>query len=228
MLPHERIIVALDVPERDKTIELAKKLAGKVGMVKIGLESFIAHGPDLVREIVDCGTDVFLDLKIHDIPRTAGAAARQASQTGAKLLTIHGAGGADMVRSARDAALDSTEILAVTILTSLDHDATQAIGYGGSVADAAHRLAGLALGNGADGLVCSAHELERLSALGGHRVVPGIRPLGSGHGDQKRVATPEQAVSWGASWLVIGRPIVQAEDPVAAAVAIAESLGGPS
>jgi len=228
MLPHERIIVALDIPERDKTIELAKRLAGKVGMVKIGLESFIAHGPDLVREIVDGGTDVFLDLKIHDIPRTAGAAAREASQTGAKLLTIHGSGGGEMVRAARDAALETTDILAVTILTSLDQGAVDAIGYEGSVADAAHRLAGLALENGADGLVCSALELERLGTLGGHRVVPGIRPAGSSHGDQKRVATPEEAVSWGASWLVIGRPIVQAEDPVEAAVAIAKSLGASS
>jgi len=167
-------------------------------------------------------------LKLHDIPRTAGASAREASQTGAKLLTIHAAGGGEMVRAARDAALDSTDILAVTILTSLDHDATQAIGYEGSVADAAHRLAGLALENGADGLVCSAHELERLSGLAGHRVVPGIRPKGSGHGDQKRVATPAQALAWGASWLVIGRPIVQADNPVAAAVAIAESLGAQS
>ena len=228
MLPHERIIVALDIPERDKTIALAKSLAGKVGMVKIGLESFIAHGPDLVREIVDGGTDVFLDLKIHDIPRTAGAAAREASKIGAKLLTIHGSGGGEMVRAARDAALDTTDILAVTILTSLDQSAVDGIGYEGTVADAAHRLAGLALENGADGLVCSAHELERLSGLGGHRVVPGIRPAGSSHGDQKRVATPEQAVKWGASWLVIGRPIVQADDPVAAAEAIAQSLGAAS
>ena len=228
MLPHERIIVALDIPERDKTIALAKSLAGKVGMVKIGLESFIAHGPDLVREIVDGGTDVFLDLKIHDIPRTAGAAAREASKTGAKLLTIHGSGGGEMVRAARDEALDTTDILAVTILTSLDQAAVDGIGYEGTVADAAHRLAGLALENGADGLVCSAHELERLSALGGHRVVPGIRPAGSSHGDQKRVATPEQAVAWGASWLVIGRPIVQADDPIAAAEAIAQSLGATS
>lgn len=224
MMPHQRIIVALDLPDRAETIALAKRLASHVGMVKIGLEGFIAHGPDLVREIRDAGIEVFLDLKIHDIPRTAGAAVRQASKLGARLLTVHAAGGAEMVRSASEEAGENTSVVAVTLLTSLDEQAAQEIGYGDSLEDATHRLASLALNNGADGVVCSARELTRLSDLGGLRVVPGIRPQGSAHADQKRVATPAEALAGGATWLVIGRPIVHAPDPVAAALRIAQSL----
>ena len=219
-----RLIVALDLPERERIVDFAKRLGPEVGMVKIGLEAFIAHGPDLVREIVDAGAKVFLDLKVHDIPRTAAAAVRQASTLGASLLTIHRAGGAEMIRASKVEAHNGLEILAVTVLTSFDEDGLAALGYREGVSGTVRRLAELSLENGADGLVCSSHELELLGDLGGHRVVPGIRPAGAAHGDQKRVATPSEAVKRGASWIVVGRPIVQSDDPVAASRAIVAEL----
>ncbi|MEM6731429.1 MAG: orotidine-5'-phosphate decarboxylase [Myxococcota bacterium] len=220
-----RIIVALDVPERERTLELATALAPEVAMVKIGLESFIAHGPSLVTDLRDAGTEVFLDLKLHDIPRTVGAAAREASSLGARLLTVHAAGGGEMIRAARDAAGSETLIIAVTVLTSLDQNAVEQVGFVGTVEDTVFRLAELSLGAGANGLVSSALELPALSSLSGVRVVPGVRPKGSAAGDQKRVATPEDAVAAGATYLVVGRPIVQAADPVAAARAINVAVG---
>ena len=223
-----RLIVALDLPERDKILSFAKQLGPEVGMVKIGLEAFIAHGPDLVREVVDNGAKVFLDLKVHDIPRTAAAAVRQASRLGASLLTLHGAGGSEMIRASKQEASDGLEILAVTVLTSFDEDGLSAVGYREDVSGTVRRLAELSLTHGADGLVCSSHELELLSDLGGYRVVPGIRPAGTAHGDQKRVATPKEAVDRGASWIVVGRPIVQADDPIAAARAIVAELNQQS
>ena len=218
------LIVALDLPERDKIVSFAKQLGPEVGMVKIGLEAFIAHGPDLVREIVGHGAKVFLDLKIHDIPRTSAAAVRQASQLGASLLTLHGAGGAEMIKASKQEASNGLELLAVTVLTSFDEDGLGAVGYRDDISGTVSRLAELSLASGADGLVCSSHELSLLKALGGHRVVPGIRPAGAAHGDQKRVATPKEAVANGASWIVVGRPIVKAEDPIAAARAIVAEL----
>ena len=209
-----RVIVALDVPERDTTLDLARRLGPEAAMVKVGLEAFVGHGPDLVRAIVNTGTRVFLDLKIHDIPRTAAAAAKQARSLGVHMLTIHAAGGAEMVRAVRDALGGCVHIVAVTMLTSLDDNAARDIGFGQNVGLTAERLARLALGAGADGLVCSAHELERLSPLGGTRVVPGVRPAGASHGDQKRVASPADAMRAGASWLVVGRPILDAPDPL--------------
>jgi orotidine-5'-phosphate decarboxylase len=179
-----------------------------------------------VRELIESGLDVFLDLKAHDIPRTVGTAVREASRLGAKLVTIHALGGPDMIRAARDQAAGQTEIIAVTLLTSMDSDACAAVGVGSDVAAAARRLGALALEHGAHGLVCSALELASLEDLGGSRVVPGIRPTGAAAGDQKRVATPAAAIEAGATWLVVGRPIVQADDPVAAARAIADEIRG--
>jgi len=217
---NSKLIVALDVPERDRTLALARSLVSEVAMLKIGLEGFVAHGPELVRAVVGEGASVFLDLKLHDIPRTAAAAARAAAGLGVSLLTVHAAGGAEMVRAVRDELPATTKVIAVTMLTSLDAAAAAAIGYSGSVADAARRLGALALASGADGLVTSSHELAALRDLGGLRVVPGIRPSGAGVGDQKRVATPAEAVRAGASYLVVGRPILEAPDPAAAARAV--------
>ncbi len=214
----------MDVPERNETLELATALAPHVAMVKVGFESFVAHGPSLVTDLRDAGVDVFLDLKLHDIPRTVAAGAREASALGARLLTVHASGGAEMVRAARDAAAEDTSILAVTVLTSMDQNAVDAVGLAGTVAESVQRLGALALGAGADGLVCSALELDVLKFSSGIRVVPGVRPAGTASGDQKRVATPEEAVARGATYLVIGRPIVQAPDPAAAAAEINRSL----
>ncbi len=223
----DRLIVALDVPGRSEAIALAARLASHVGMVKVGLEPFVAHGPDLVHALRDNGLDVFLDLKVHDIPRTAGAAVREAVKLGARLVTIHALGGPEMVKAAREAAGDSTtEVIAVTVLTSMDAASAKAVGLGDDVGAAAQRLGEMAVAQGAHGLVCSAHELERLSPVGGSRVVPGIRPAGASAGDQKRVATPRQAVDSGATWIVVGRPIVRADDPVEAARAIVSQIDG--
>lgn len=219
-----RLIVALDLPERNKIIALAKDLRSKVGMVKVGLEAFIAHGPALVSALKDMGHDVFLDLKVHDIPNTAASAARQADELGASLLTVHGAGGTEMIRAARNAASDSLQIIAVTVLTSFNEDGFAEVGYRENISNSAQTLAGLSRRAGADGLVCSAFELASLKEAGGVRVVPGVRPSGAAVGDQKRVVTPAEAVERGASWIVVGRPIVQSPDPVQAAEQIVAEL----
>lgn len=241
--PFQRIIVALDIPDRQKSLDLAKSLSGKVGMLKVGLESFVAHGPDFVRELRDLGHAIFLDLKLHDIPRTAAAAAQQTASLGVQLLTIHAMGGAEMVRAVRDAASPNTQIIAVTVLTSFDEASLSAVGFDHGIASTATRLGQLARQAGADGLVCSAHELQALQSFGGVRVVPGVRPMSDtppaqasalsaarvsantiSHDDQRRIATPQQAVRDGATWIVVGRPVLQAPDPVHAVASIAGSL----
>lgn len=224
MEPDNRLIVALDLPDRNELLAIARELCGKVGMVKVGLEAFVAHGPTLVSDLREMGHEVFLDLKVHDIPRTAAAAAREADRLGASLLTVHAAGGAEMIRASREAASAALRIVAVTVLTSFDEAGFGEVGYRGNISEAATGLARLAMGSGADGLVCSALELDALAEVGGLRVVPGVRPLGSPAGDQKRVVTPAEAVSMGASWIVVGRPIVQSDDPAAAAAAIVSEL----
>ncbi len=220
----KHLILAMDLVDRDQIIDMAVTLRDDIAMVKIGLEPFIAHGTDLVRALNDRGLAVFLDLKVHDIPRTAAAAARQASRLGARLFTVHAAGGSEMIQAAREAAGPRTKIIAVTMLTSLDDAAAGRIGFRDDVAGTVARLGELSLEAGADGLVCSAHELAALRDLGGLRVVPGIRPPKSDVGDQKRVATPAGAVSAGATWIVVGRPILNAADPVRTARAIGDSL----
>ncbi len=225
-----KIIVALDLPGWNETIDMAIKLRNHVAMFKVGLESYIAHGPKIVRTLRDSGMEVMLDLKIHDIPRTAAAAVARANRLGVELLTVHAAGGSKMIAAARDAS-DGVKIIAVTVLTSLDafhfnalhpHEAPYTDGL--SMAVVTRNYAKLALDAGADGLVCSALELTALSDFQGQRIVPGVRPVGADHGDQKRVATPKEAVDGGATWIVVGRPIVKANDPVAAAIAINESI----
>jgi len=231
----ERIAVALDLASRAELLGAAHLLRAEVGTFKIGLEAFIAHGPDLVRELVSLGAPVFLDLKLHDIPNTVGGAAAAAARTGASILNVHAAGGRTMMRAAgeraREAAaaagLPAPKVIAVTILTSLDADALREIGFVGSPGDAAVRLAALARESGLDGVVCSPEEVAPIRACCGAEfllVVPGVRPAGSAAGDQRRVATPGVAIRAGADLLVIGRPILAAPDPVAAARAIASEI----
>ena len=231
MKPVDKLAVALDVPTLEQARKLAGTLAGRVGVFKVGLELFVAHGPEAVEAARSGGQQVFLDLKVHDIPRTAAAAIRSAGRLGARFVTLHALGGPAMIAAAREAAEEFGEerpqLLAVTVLTSHDSEELARIGLADDPAKEVPRLARMALDAGADGLVASAREARTLRDLAGpraHLVTPGIRPAGSASGDQKRVATPSDAIRDGASLLVIGRPIVEADDPGAAADAILEEM----
>lgn len=222
----ERLIVALDVPTADAALTLASKLADQCQWFKVGLELYIAAGPSIVEELVKRGHSVFLDLKLHDIPNTVASAVRSASSLGASMLTIHTAGGPAMLAAAREAAAGMAtppQLLAVTVLTSMDQAQLNAIGVQDGPKEQVSRLAKLGLDAGIKGFVCSPQEVAALRTLAGADgvlVTPGIRPAGAEKGDQQRVATPTVALEEGASYLVIGRPITQAADPALAAEAI--------
>jgi orotidine-5'-phosphate decarboxylase len=223
----DRICAALDFPSWSQAEPFARAIAPAVGMLKVGLEMFAAEGPPAVRAAAALGRPVFLDLKLHDIPNTVEGAARSAAASGAALLTVHASGGAEMVRAAVRGAAGKVRVLAVTVLTSLDAEALRAVGLEGPPEAAVVRLARLAVGAGAGGLVCSPHEVRAVRAAVGPApllVVPGVRPPGAAKGDQARVATPAEAVAAGADVIVVGRPLRDAPDPAAAARAIAASL----
>jgi len=227
MLPRERICAAVDAPSWAEGEAFARAVAPEVGILKVGLELFAAEGPTVVRAAAGLGRPVFLDLKLHDIPNTVEGAARSAARSGASLLTVHAAGGPDMVSAAVRGAGPGVRVLAVTVLTSLDAAALEAVGLAGPPEAAVVRLARLAVAAGAGGLVCSPHEVAAVRAAVGKGpllVVPGVRPPGSERGDQARVATPAEAVRSGADVIVIGRPLSRAPDPAAAARAIAATL----
>ena len=228
MTARERIIVALDVPDADAARTAARRLRGEVGMMKVGSQLFTAAGPAIVRELIADGHRVFLDLKFHDIPNTVAGGVASAAALGVSLLTIHAAGGPAMIAAAAQAARGTeTRILAITVLTSLDAAALDAIGMTGPVEAAVTRLARLAADAGADGVVASPQEAGSLRAARGPQfliVTPGIRPAGADLGDQSRAATPGAALAAGADYLVIGRPILAACDPVAAARAIVAEM----
>ena len=231
MDPRQRLIVALDV----STAAAARKIVAAVGdsalTYKVGMQLYTAEGPSIVRDLVDSGRRVFLDLKYHDIPNTAGAAVREAAQLGVSMLTVHASGGGKMLRASVDAAQaveHDVIVLAVTVLTSLDDVDLGMIGLRGGVLDQVRRLAALALSNGCKGVVASAHEAAALREEFGRDfaiVTPGVRPPGSGHDDQARVVTPAEAISAGASHIVVGRPITEASDPAAEARAILGQIG---
>jgi len=219
------IAVPLDTQDLATAELWAKAVSPHVQVLKVGLELFCAHGPAVV-EAVSGDADVFLDLKLHDIPNTVAGAARSVAPLRPRYLTVHASGGADMVRAAVEAAPDVT-IAAVTVLTSLSAQVLDAVGLAGPPLDAVRRLAALAVGAGAGALVCSPQEVAAVRAEVGPGVVlitPGVRPVGADVGDQARVATPQQAIADGADLLVIGRPITGAPDPGAAAAEIAASL----
>ena len=203
-------------------------------MLKVGLELFVHAGPEIVDVGRELGLPVFLDLKLHDIPETVERAVAQVGQLGARLVTVHAAGGRAMLRRAvARAAADGGDlaICAVTVLTSLDDGDLEEVGLTGPSGDAAVRLAKLAWEEGVRWFVCSPVEVARIrEALGGGAVLvtPGVRPASSGKGDQKRVTSPAEAIRRGASWVVVGRPIRDAEDRLAAARAIAASIGSHS
>jgi len=228
----DRIVAALDVPDPAAAAALAARLAGHVGMVKVGLELFVAHGRAALEAVRPFGLPIFLDLKLHDIPQTVEAAARGAGALGAALVTVHASGGAEMIAAARRglsagaaaAGVAAPKLLAVTVLTSLGADDLRALGFGGTPAETVLRLARIAVKAGADGLVCSPEEVAQLRRELGPSpllVVPGIRPAGTAAGDQRRTGTPRAAIEAGASHLVIGRPLRDSPDPAATADAIA-------
>ncbi|MGZ6792671.1 MAG: orotidine-5'-phosphate decarboxylase [Mycobacteriales bacterium] len=224
------IAVALDAPDVDTAARWAQAVTPHVAVVKVGLELFCRTGPTVVETVRGAsGVDLFLDLKLHDIPNTVAGAARGVARLRPRYLTVHASGGADMVRAAVEAAPDVT-IAAVTVLTSLSSDVLAAVGLAGPPLDAVRRLAALAVGAGAGALVCSPQEVAAVRAEVGPGIVlitPGVRPAGADAQDQARVATPQQALADGADLLVIGRPITGARDPGAAAAEIAASLLEP-
>jgi orotidine-5'-phosphate decarboxylase len=230
-LDNKRIIVALDAPDMDTALELARRLDPRLCRVKVGKELFTAAGPAVVDALHQRGFDVFLDLKYHDIPNTVAGACRAAARLGVWMLNVHASGGEAMMRAAREAVAGAARpplVIAVTILTSLADADLEQVGFAGSAADNAVRLARLARASGLDGVVCSAQEAARLRAATGADfllVTPGIRLAGDARGDQARVVTPVDATRAGADYLVIGRPITAAADPVATLESIRQSLG---
>ena len=230
--PRERLIVALDFPGAEPALRLIERLDGQCRWFKVGLELYLAEGEPVVRELRGRGFQVFLDLKLHDIPNTVASAVRSVSRCGASLLTVHAAGGHTMLAAAAEAAAgvpDAPMLLAVTVLTSMNRGELAGIGVAVSVEEQVLRLGRMALAAGIPGLVCSPEELAGMRAeLGGEPllVVPGIRPAGSALGDQSRVATAAAAIAGGASKLVVGRPITRAENPAAAFAAMLAEVAG--
>lgn len=235
--PEKRILCALDTTDAAQALALGQQVAPYVGGLKLGLEFFGANGPQGFQQFQDAGLPLFLDLKLHDIPTTVAKTIHALMPLAPTILTIHTAGGPAMMRAAATAATDAAKdvgcarpiIVGVTILTSLDEDDLRAVGYDRTVSEQVVRLAALAKDSGLDGVVCSPHEISAIRAACGKDfklVVPGIRPEGSATGDQKRVMTPREALERGADYMVIGRPITQADDPASAAQAIVRELAG--
>jgi orotidine-5'-phosphate decarboxylase len=212
----DKIIVALDVPSKSDALRLVEQLREKISFFKIGLQLYTAEGPEIVRAIVASGAKVFLDLKLHDIPNTVASAVESASKLGVEMLTIHLSGGAEMIRAAVDAREGKMSILGVTMLTSATQETIDEIGIAEKMNEHISRLGRLGVSAGIDGLVASPFEANFLRAEFGDKikiVVPGIRPRGSEAGDQKRFMAPKEALTAGADYLVIGRPITAAKDP---------------
>ena len=221
-----RIYVALDTPDLARSKAIAAKVRHHVGGIKLGLEFFAGNGRHGVREMAEIGLPIFLDLKLHDIPNTVAKAVQALAALRPAILTVHASGGRAMLEDAKAAAHPDTKVVAVTMLTSLDERDLSATGVIGSAHDQVMRLTDLARSAGVDGIVCSGAEVKAAHALWpkGLLVVPGVRPVNVATGDQKRVVTPREAVDRGASIIVVGRPITQADDPDAAARAIEATL----
>ena len=226
----KRLIVALDVPGAAAAIDLVNRLEGTCTWFKVGLELFVAAGPAVLEALIARGHSIFLDLKFHDIPNTVAGAVRSAAGLGVRMMTIHALGGPAMLaaaKSALDGLPNPPELLAVTILTSMDSAQVNAIGLQREPSEQVELLAHVGLSAGIRGFVCSPQEVGKLRKLTGPQgvlVIPGIRPAGAEAGDQKRIATPADALNQGASYLVVGRPITQAPDPAEAADAILREM----
>jgi orotidine-5'-phosphate decarboxylase len=222
----ERVIVALDVPDMAGLTALLDRLEGQPRFYKVGLELFVAAGARAVEAVQKRGGKVFLDLKLHDIPETVARAVASATSLGAELLTVHTAGGLEMMRRAAEIAKGKPGILGVTVLTSLSEEDLRADGIAGTMREAVVRRAKLAEKAGAVGIVCSPQEVADVRAASDRLalVVPGVRPAGAALGDQKRVATPSSAIAAGADYLVVGRPIRDSQNPAAAFAALASEV----
>jgi orotidine-5'-phosphate decarboxylase len=225
----ERVIVALDVPDLGALEDYLDRLEGQPVFYKVGLELFVSAGARAIEAVRARGGKVFLDLKLHDIPETVGRAVEAAARLDVELVTVHVAGGAEMVRRAVEAAGERPRILGVTVLTSLAEEDLAADGLAGPVSAAVGRRARLAAAAGVAGLVCSPHEIAEVKAAAGAgrkllAVVPGVRPAGASPGDQKRVATPAAAIARGADYLVVGRPLREAAHPAEAFAALAREV----
>lgn len=220
------IYVAIDTPDIERAKLIAAKVKGHVGGLKLGLEFFSANGRAGIREMAALDMPIFLDLKLHDIPNTVAKAVQALRPLKPAILTVHAAGGRAMMEDAKAAAPEGTKVVAVTVLTSLDGDDLRSIGLGEDPHEQVERLTLLAKEAGLDGVVCSGNEVRAAKKLWprGFFVVPGVRPVQGLVGDQKRVVTPRQALDSGASIIVVGRPITQAEHPGEAARAIEATL----
>jgi orotidine-5'-phosphate decarboxylase len=236
MSAKDKLIVALDLPSAAAAARLAESLYERVGVFKVGSELFTAEGPVLVRYLVANGAKVFLDLKFHDIPNTVRAATREAVQMGVRMLNVHAAGGRAMMAAAAESARETSNalhispplVLGVTVLTSLTAEDLQEIGMEGGIENAVPRLARLAQAAGLDGVVASPREIAAIRRACGPSfviVTPGIRPATAEANDQARIATPSAAIRAGADFIVVGRPITAAPDPLAAAAAIVAEVG---
>jgi orotidine-5'-phosphate decarboxylase len=225
------LVVALDVPTGDEALRLAHSLHPHVDGFKVGLELLMGEGPAVVSQVAALGAPVFVDAKLHDIPNTVAGAATRLGSLGARWVTVHASGGEEMMRTAVEALAAGSDgvagVLAVTVLTSLDEAALEAVGFGRSPTEHVSELAGLAGAAGVEGVVCAVPEALAVKALdlGLSVATPGIRPAGSVSADQKRVATPAEAIGAGADLLVVGRPITAAPDPVAAAMSVQQEIG---
>lgn len=232
MAEGSRIVVALDFPAAEPALTLVARLSPELCRLKVGKELFTRAGPQLVEKLVAQGFDVFLDLKFHDIPNTVAAACTAAAELGVWMLNVHALGGREMMQAARGALDKATHrplLIAVTILTSMNEAALREVGLTRSAREHVLELAMLTQAAGLDGVVCSAQEAQVLRATLGERftlVTPGIRPGGADAGDQKRIMTPSDAIAAGANYLVIGRPVTQASDPLAVLAAIQQEIAG--
>jgi len=238
----DRLIVALDVSSAAAARKIVTDLGDSVHIYKVGMQLYTAEGPQVVRDLLSSGRQVFLDLKYHDIPNTVASAVREAAQLGVSMLTVHASGGEKMLRAAAEAAghharvgadvhVRPLQILAVTVLTSMDESELQQTGVSSKLLEQVLRLASMAIDAGCAGVVSSAREVKALRAKLGEDfliVTPGVRPAGSDHGDQARVVTPAEAIQSGATHIVVGRPITAAKDPAAAARGIQQEIRSAS
>ena len=230
MRDQDRLIVALDVAGATQARQIVQAIGEAATTYKIGKQLFTAEGPQVVRDLVASGRKVFLDLKYHDIPNTVAAAVRSAAELGVSMMTVHASGGSKMLRAAVEAASQfpaKPVVLGVTVLTSLSDPDLQELGIAGNVLSQVLRLGALARAAGCGGLVASAQEARELRRALGEDfaiVTPGVRPAGAAAGDQSRVVTPKDAIAAGATYLVVGRPILEAPDPARAAQQIANEI----
>ncbi|MBY5985151.1 orotidine-5'-phosphate decarboxylase [Halomonas sp. DP5Y7-2] len=232
MTPSSPLIIALDYPSMDAALCMADRLDPERCRVKVGKELFTRSGPSVLDALHGRGFEVFLDLKFHDIPNTVAAAVQAAAEQGVWMVNVHACGGRRMMEAARERLEQnglSTHLIAVTVLTSMTADELATTGVSSPLDEHVEHLAKLAKDSGLDGVVCSAQEAARLKAACGEdflKVTPGIRPSFAQAGDQRRIMTPQQAMEAGSTHLVVGRPVTQAEDPMAALAAIEDELKG--